>query len=481
MKRTITKILITVVLILVIPVSLVLTGFCLPSQFGDSFYGEIAEVYHELKETERKKIIFIGNSAVAFGVRKDLVESEIPAYKSINFGVYGAVGTKYMLDLSKANIGNGDVIVIMPELYQQTCSLYFSARDVWRAADSDYGMLSYVAKENKESIVGNFFGYTAEKYKYFTGNGDSTAEGAYTKAAFTDKKGNYVGYMTYERPYNTMSGGYDPANLPVLNESVFGAGFIDYLNAYNAYAKGKGATVYFGFAPINELAVGDNAYGDGNALYNYLREHLDFEVIGHPIKYLMDYRWFYDNNVHMNSYGAITYTDILVEDLKLALDIEEPNNIDLPDPPEIPEKASASGDNSDAQYFNYEIKEGATGKYVFITGLTEEGKTRASLTLPTDYDGIPVREFAAETFRNNAVISRIVLPQNISVIYEDSFLGATRLSALYFEHDSILDISVTEEFLRGADNCYIYLKSSVNISAGCTGGWEFYGKRIRTY
>ena len=115
-----------------------------------------------------------------------------------------------------------------------------------------------------------------------------------------------------------------------------------------------------------------------------------------------------------------------------------------------------------------------------LTGLTAEGKTMTEITLPSDYDGVPVREFAPEVFSGNTTISRITLPQNISWLYDNSFDGAVRLSALVFEHDSVLGMTAGEDFLEGADNCSIYLKKGVSF-AGCAGGWEKYQDRVVYY
>ena len=55
-------------------------------------------------KTNNKKIVFIGDSAMPFGLRSDLIEEEIPDYKVVNFGLYGSIGTKFMVDLSKSNV-----------------------------------------------------------------------------------------------------------------------------------------------------------------------------------------------------------------------------------------------------------------------------------------------------------------------------------------------------------------------------------------
>lgn len=484
MKKTILLrilyVFIALVLVLAIPLTMVIAGFCTPAQFNETYYGELASMFAKLRDTKGKKIVLIGNSSVAFGVRSDLLQNEFPDYTVVNFGLYGVLGTKMMLDLSKVNISDGDIIVVLPEPVEQTSSLYFSAKEAWRAIDSDFSILKYIAKENSQAMVGGFTDYVKEKLTYVRSGKKAEGSGAYSKAAFADENGKDVGYMTYNREYNIMAGGYDPTQIMKADSFFIGSEFIEYLNAYNDYAQNKGATVFYGFCPLNGLAVEEGITQSANDFYKQLSSKLEFEVIGHPLKYILDYHWFYDNNVHMNSAGMYVYTDLLAEDLKLQLGITEKNDIVIPEMPEIPVSETDSGENVDAEMFTYEIVSSVTGDFIRLTGLTAEGKNQTSLTLPTDYDGIPVREFLPDVFADNTVISKIVLTKNISGIYDDSFKGATRLSELVFRHDTVLGLNVGVDFLNGADNCLIYLKKGVS-AVDCAGGWERYQSRIRYY
>lgn len=481
MKKAIITTALVLVLVLVAPLTLVIAGFATQPRFDETYYGELSRMYRRLKDTEGKKIVLVGNSAVAFGVRSDLLENEFPGYSVVNFGLYAALGTKLMLDLSRPYISEGDIVVVMPEPIEQSMSLYFSAEDAWRAMDGDFSMLSDIASENAAEMTGNFVGYVGEKFGYIRSGEKAPAVGAYASAAFEDESGADVGYMTYDRPYNVMTGGYDPTMTSDLSTSVIGDGFIDYVNDYAAELKERGAEVYFGFVPMNELMFGEGAEAAASEYYSYLRGALDFDVIGHPTKSMLDCRWFYDNNVHMNSAGMYVFTDLLAEDLKLQLGITTPNSIEIPEMPELPVEDVSSGSNEDADKFTYEVLTDGTGrKYVRLTSLTEEGKTMTEITVPSSYDGVPVREFAPEVFAGNTTVSRITLPESIKNIYDRSFDGAVRLTALVFEHDDILGISAGEDFLEGADGCYIYLKEGTSV-AGCAGGWEKYQSRVRYY
>ena len=481
MKRgKLVAIIVSGVLLLATPITLVSVGFGAPSVFQDTYYGELSEMFFKLKHTSGKKVVFVGNSAVAFGINSDLVGSELVGYKVVNLGLYGAIGTRTMIDLSKANINEGDIVVVCPEPYKQTSSLYFSAKEMWRAADSDFSMLQMLPYEQNGYMVGAFPGYVAEKIQYSSSEEKPMNTGVYSRSAFKRENGQYADYVVADRPYNMMGGGYDGTNLPLLSKDVFGEGFLDYLNDYASFVKDRKASLYFGFCPLNSLSLGDNKAKDADDFYDYLDEKLNFPLLGHPAKYFFDYRFFYDNNVHMNSAGMSHYTSALVEDLKLELGLPTKNSIPLAEPPEIPADTHEDGDNSDLDKFELEIIDGEVERYARIKSLSEAGKAASILTLPSTYEGVPVREFDATVFQNNKTVSRIVLPSNIHSIYDRSFYGATRLSELYFRHDSILGMSVGVNFLEGADNCYIYIKKNVSV-ADCAGGWERYESRIRYY
>ena len=106
-------------------------------------------MYDRLYETEGKKIVFIGNSALAFGLRTDFIKDELPDYKIVNFGLYGAIGTKAMLDLSKDAISEGDIVIVAPERNDQAQSLFFSAENVWLSMDADFSMLFKLPRYQK--------------------------------------------------------------------------------------------------------------------------------------------------------------------------------------------------------------------------------------------------------------------------------------------------------------------------------------------
>ena len=128
MKKT--KIIIGVIagfLAVLLPfVSVVAFAVSMPPQYTDTFVGELNEKVERLNSIDEPKIVVVGGSSVAFGLDSALLE-KYTGMPVVNFGLYAALGTKVMLDLSRGGIKEGDIVILAPELDAQTLSLYFSS------------------------------------------------------------------------------------------------------------------------------------------------------------------------------------------------------------------------------------------------------------------------------------------------------------------------------------------------------------------
>ena len=160
-KRAYRVFFIMLAVVIVLPLIAALSiCFAIPPQYSETYLGELAAKYERLKDTDGAKIILIGGSNLAFGVDSATIE-EYMNMPVVNFGLYATLGTKLMLDLSKANIDKGDIIVVCPEMDPQTLSLYFNAEAAWQAADSDYSMLLHVG-EIMQAKCSAVFGITRQ-------------------------------------------------------------------------------------------------------------------------------------------------------------------------------------------------------------------------------------------------------------------------------------------------------------------------------
>lgn len=467
------------IFVLIIPVAVLLTGFCSAPQFYETYYGELGAMYDKLRSAKGKKIVIIGTSSVAFGVDSALIESELRSagedYTVCNFGLYGAIGTKVMLDLSEKYVGEGDIVVFAPEFSAQTLSLYFSAKEIWRAADGNFGILGGIARENVAETVGNFVSFTAEKVKYACEGGVKT-DGVYARAAFDVN----CDMKNADREGNVMAGAYNPDQTITLTGEIFTDEFISYVNAYSAAVCGGGARALFSFPPMNRLAVADCSEAALGEFYDFITENLDFKVISNVGKYVMDAEWFYDTNYHLNSAGMTVRSINLLEDLKNELGVFTHTNAQMPEKPalktpEIP--SDEKYDNSHARFFEY-ADDGSGG--LTVVALTDEGRALGKITVPYSYEGKTVTGVAAEAFARNKNLKEITVQSNIRYLRDGSFSGCAKLEKIILRHTAPSQVGVSYGLLDGTDAVVCIPKSAFSaFSTDYTWGW--YAERLVSY
>lgn len=372
-------------LLLLGPMILLGCGFGLPARYDESFLGALGDKCALLEEADAPRIVLVGGSSVAFGVDSTLLEQEFPGYTAVNFGLYAALGTQVMLELSEGRFRPGDIVILSPEQQQQTLSCYFNAEATWQALDGNFALLARLDPDHFRALLGQFPYFAARKANYFLRGEKPLPDGVYRRASF-DAHGDVRAGCTANR----MPGGWD-ANTPVLLEpEILDPDFVARINAWAAAALAQGAQVYYRFCPMNAAAV----TGDADAYYDWLREQLDFPILGDPNSSILDPAWFYDTNFHLNEAGRQLNTRTLVRDLKAQLGDTSRTEIPIPDRPALSTGETAQGDDSDGDCFTFEIR----GSAALLTGVTAEGRTRRTLTVPTHWQGLPVTSIADGAF-----------------------------------------------------------------------------------
>ena len=327
-KKTIRRIVIIALAVLLAEqIFFLICGFVLPAQYGDTFMGELKSKYERLKETPGKRIILVGGSGVAFDCDSEMMDKFFSSYEIVNFGMYAGLGTKAVMDLSEAYIHKGDLVILSPEQSNQTLSDYFNGEYMWQAADGAFGMLRHIKSENFETMLGNFPKFALEKLKYVLKGQNPSTDSIYQKKSF-----NAYGDIALDTcRENILTGGYDVNQKVRFTEDVVQQEFLGYMNAWAERLEKKGATVWYRYCPVNELAVEE---ADNLAAYDaFLRQKLDFPVIGNPENSLMEAEWFFDTNFHLNQAGKEVNTVQLIRDIKAMLGDDRAVKVELPDKP----------------------------------------------------------------------------------------------------------------------------------------------------
>lgn len=327
-KRTVRRIVATALaVILAEQVFFLICGFGLPVQFGDTFMGELKSKYERLKETSGKRIVLVGGSGVAFDCDSALMDDFFLSYEIVNFGMYAGLGTKAVMDLSENYIHEGDIVILSPEQSEQTFSDYFNGEYMWQAADGAFGMLCDLKSENFEAMLGNFPRFALEKLNYVMKGQKPQTDSIYQKKSF-----NTYGDIELDTcRENILPNGYDVNQKVRFTEDVVQPEFMDYMNDWAKRLEKKGAVVWYRYCPVNKLSVEDM---DDLAAYDvFLRQKLDFPVIGNPENSMMEAEWFFDTNFHLNQPGKEVNTVQLIRDMKAMLGEDRAVTVKLPEKP----------------------------------------------------------------------------------------------------------------------------------------------------
>ncbi len=400
------------IIILILPLSLIASALCIPSQYEKSYMGELKYKYERLRETQGSRIIVVGGSGMAFDVDSALFKENFPEYEIANMGMYAALGSSAVLNLTLSQLHEGDIVIFAPEQNSQTLSLFFGADYAWQALDGAYYMLpAFPNSENNISLMlSSFPRFAADKFKMFVTGTAPDSTSVYRLSAF-----NGYGDIADVLPENIMTDGYDINTSITYNEYVIDDDFIDYLNDYNKKVSGCGAKFLFAYCPANELAVGDLEDSTLKDYASYLKSRFDFDILGDPHNAVMECEWFYDTNYHLNSSGKIFYTRQLIRDLKAYLGDTSLTDISVPDKPRF--------------------------------------------DLP-DSDNNIQSTLTADTYSGNSEIDTVIIPEYITVIEDYAFDGCSNLKDIYIENAVPSDIQIGQHLLDGTNaNIYVPAES----------------------
>lgn len=465
MKQRIFTIFITLLLVLAIPVTLLCWGFLIPAQYGETFMGELKHKVRLLQDTPGKRIILVGGSSVAFGIDSALLEAHFPDYQVVNFGMYAALGTTVMLDLSEDLIHEGDIVILMPEQQEQTLSDWFDPAVMWQGVDGAWALLPSLTPSQRAMMLGQFPQFAAGKFALALQGGNLQPEGIYRRDSF-NSHGDVVSSICAR---NIMPGGFD-ANTPILfSPAIVSEAFLARVNTYAEAISDKGATLWYGFCPMNASAVS----GDVDTFYDSLQKELIFPILGDPSDSILEAGWFYDTNFHLNASGKTVYTRLLIRSIKAMLGDSSPTRIALPAMPDMTETDLWNGDDSQQEHFLFE----ASGDTVTIIGVTDSGKTQQSLTVPSTWNGMAVTAIAHGAFSACDDLHTITIQKNIRSIADGAFAGCHQLERIMMLSPHPSDCAIGLGLLDGT-NANIFVSTDALSAYRTDYFWSVHAQRI---
>ena len=305
MKKLLTR----VCIMLIFTIGIWLGGMAvinfLPAQYTDLYNASILDKYERLVNIESPKVILVAGSNFAFGIDSRLIEENLNM-EVVNLGHHAAIKPQFLMELSKNNIKEGDIVVLGLEY-----SAYYGGNSdastllstienypfLWRCVDNN----DYL------TIVKQYYSkYGIGKINKFL-NGGSPSEGIYSRSSFND-----YGDIDFPKE-NVVRTEY--AKTVSINETLISKEMVDYINEYNKYILSKGGKLYITYPALDEQVI----ISTRDEISKYavaLESKLDAPIISEISDYIMPSKFFYDTDYHLNNSGTQIRTNKLIEDIK---------------------------------------------------------------------------------------------------------------------------------------------------------------------
>ena len=276
-----------------------------PPKYMSARTGTYHIKYERLITAKKPKMVFVGGSNLTYGMISPEVAEAFPDYEIINYGNRYETPAAFYLECISKWLGEGDILVYVPEAEGEYLYGFNEMNEIiWQMFEGAYDSFADVDLRHYPKLLESFAAFNKTRasrkasYDYETHSETINEYGDY----FTEKVG-----QEYTPLYNTKELSVD---LVTKN--------IDELNRALRLCRDAGAKVYLSFGTINELSLTEEARSAAGreAFENAARENIFCDaVISRLSDYIMDTKYFFNTDFHLNTEGAGIRTAKLISDL----------------------------------------------------------------------------------------------------------------------------------------------------------------------
>lgn len=274
-------------------------------QYVYNYQASLIDKMERLETTNAPKIVLVGHSSLAFGIRSELIE-DATGMKVVNMGLHGGLGNAFHEEMAKVNINEGDIVVICHSDFAGDETID-NASLAWTTIENHFDLWTCVPTKEWYDMLLAFPTYVKKCTNlYLTGQGNLSPEGAYSRTAFNEYGDNI--YSATHEGYYTFAENY-VSPIPSIDDEC-----TDRLNALNEYITSRGGTLLIGGYPIAYT----NEYPNEEEWIQFkenLQKKLDFPIICDYTDYFYPQNYFYDTNLHLTDEAAVIRTNQMIEDL----------------------------------------------------------------------------------------------------------------------------------------------------------------------
>lgn len=306
MAKFIRNIVISLLVVAVILCGIVAVGQIIPNQNKYTIYGAINDKYDALSKRDKPAVILVGGSNSSYGFNSESISKEM-GMPVINLGLNAGMKMDFYLNMVKANVMKGDIIVLALE-YSMYIDDYMNESVTWYVIDNNKTLMKMVPGSDVFNLVRYYPLALTEKIISFVKGPNPVPK---SESARRDAYNEYGDYA-YPREKNIMT---DESPRVEISDKVISDRSMKALKEFNEYCRGKGAEVYASWPSIDELCVKVNKSRD---FENYYKKNTGIKIISKIDDYIMPSEYFYNTLYHLNDKGAKIRTANLIRDLKNA-------------------------------------------------------------------------------------------------------------------------------------------------------------------
>ena len=284
----------------------ILLGFMLyiSPQYSQGYCASMIDKVNRLKSIEGPKIVLIGDSNLAFGIKSEEIEAafNMPV---VNMGFHGGVQNPFNEQMARLNVQEGDIYIICNSSYIDG---EIGADLAWITIEDHFELWRLLRWEDVIPMIRAYPAYFKACINLWmnnAGNQIPVADGAYRRDAFNEY-GDIV-WDDSDVMYTIPEGSV--AIAPIADWTV------ERLNKLNQYLNDRGATMLVAGYPI-----ADCAYTPPKEDYDTFQEELSLKLDAPVISDFKDYfdpeRYFFNSALHLNTVGKEARTRQLISDLR---------------------------------------------------------------------------------------------------------------------------------------------------------------------
>ena len=298
---------------------------CVPPVYSGSYYDTFPDKYDRLTAlSDAAKIVLFSGSSARFGYDSAYLDDAFPDYAVVNMGVFAYTNALPQLDLIRAQMKEGDILIHSPEFdaaKRQFCTTNAFDDKFFNMIEADYDLLAQLDYRDYEGVLSAFTtfqkvrrGMKAKSYAISAADFDE--DGRQVSSPSYNEYGDYIVYRPnaeddapiYDLPVNYTVGAFSKT------------AYIDPLNAvYDKFAA-DGIRVLFTYAPRNKSALsGESDSAALSELDAWFRDTLHAEVISPIEDSLYPGRYLFGTDNHLSTDGVKIRTERIRRDLEEVL------------------------------------------------------------------------------------------------------------------------------------------------------------------